>query len=170
MKFLVLSLYLFAAVFSYGQGKLKMEITKAGDTLYSTGDKKIYSSPGAKNSIAEVLKSTLYQSGGGFMLCLQIETGRTSVFTISSDEPVEISFTDGSMLALYSGTNSNSRRSNLNYGCYAFVFYTVSSQALSRLQSADIKTLVVNSSAGKITYELKEKNADVIRTQAAAFN
>ena len=104
------------------------------------------------------------------MLCLQVETGRTSVFTISSDEPAEIYFTDGSRLALYSRTTSNSRRSTLNYGCYAFVFYTVSGEALNRLQSNDIKTIVVSSSAGKMTYDIKEKNADAIRKQAAVFN
>lgn len=170
MKYLLLLLGLGMTVFCYGQDKLKMEVTKSGDTLYSTSDKKIYTSPGSKDASGELLKSSFYRSSSRYMLYLQIETGRTSVFTISSEEPAEILFADGSTLSLYSRSSNNSHRKVSNYGGYIFVFYTVGNQELSKLQATDIKTIVVTTSAGKMTYDLKEKNAAVIRMQAAAIN
>jgi hypothetical protein len=170
MKYLLLWLNLCMAVFCYGQDKLKMEVTKAGDTLYSTSDKKIYTAPGSKNASGEILKSSFYKSASRYMLCLQIETGRTSVFTVSSEEPAEILFTDGSTLSLYSRSSNNSHRKVSNYGGYIFVFYTVGGQDLSKLQATDIKTILVTTSAGKMTYDIKDKNAGVIRSQAGAIN
>ena len=170
MKYLLLWLCLCMAGFCYGQQKLKMEITKAGDTLYSTDDKKIYTAPGSKNAGGEILKSSFYRSASRYMLCLYIETGRTSVFTISSEEPAEILFTDGSTMSLYSRSSNNSRRKVSDYGGYMFVYYTVGSQQLSKLQATDIKTIVVTTSAGKMTYDLKDKNAGVIRMQAGAID
>ena len=170
MKYLLLLLCLCITVFSYGQDKIKMEVTKAGDTLYSTNDKKIYASPGSGNASGEMLKSSFYRSSSRYMLSLQVETGRTSVFTISSEEPAEILFMDGSTLSLYSRSSNNSRRKVSDYGCYMFVFYTVGRQELSKLQSTDIRTIEVTTSAGKMTYDLKDKNAGVIRMQANAID
>lgn len=170
MKCLLPLLCLLANTTVCGQGKIKMEITAAGDTLYSTGDKKIYAAPGARNAIGEMVKSTVYKSGNGFSLCLQIETGRTGVFTIGRNDAAEMTLADGSTLTLYPKTNNASHRSALNYGCYIFVFYALNGEALSGLRSQNLKKILVATSFGRMEYEIKDKQADAVRKQVASFD
>lgn len=169
MKLFLLLLSLIISLVNHGQDKLKMEVTANGDTLYSTGDKKIYTAPGPRNALGETVKSEVYKSAAGISLSLYIQTGRTSVFTVSRDDAAEITFKDGSMLRLYPNSNSSSRRSSLSYGCWIFVFYRLDRSALEQLRSQDIASITVSASLGKMVYELKDKQADEIRNQVLRF-
>lgn len=142
----------------------------SGDTLYSTGDKKLYTAPGPKNAIGEKINSTVYKSAAGLSLCLQLETGRTSVFTIGCDDAAELTFTDGSLLKLWPITNNSSHRSAIDYGCWIFVFYWLTAEAVSRLRAQGIKALTVLASLGRMDYKSKDKQADIIREQVLCFD
>ena len=169
MKTLLLLLILLSSAVSHGQGKVKRDITSKGDTLYSTPEKKIYTMPGAKNAIGEIVKSSIYKSKGSFSLCLTIQTGRTSVFTISEGDGAEIYFNDGSLLMLSASGDYNSRRSALDYGCHLFVFYNLSDKALAKLRSQDVEKIHVFASLGKMVYDIKDKQSDMIRKQSLSF-
>ncbi len=169
MKTLLLLLAFLNSVASYGQGKIKRDITSKGDTLYSTPEKKLYTIPGAKNAIGEIVKSSIYKSNGNFSLCLTIQTGRTSVFTISEDDVAEIYLDDGSVLALRAAGDYKSRRSALDYGCYLFAFYNLDSKAVDKLRSQDVEKIHVFASPGKMIYDIKDKQSGIIRTQSLSF-
>lgn len=169
MKNLLLLLGLLSPIASHGQFKVKTEITSKGDTVYSTPEKRIYTVPGAKNSIGEIVKSSVYKSGTGISLCLTIQTGRTSVFSISEGDVAELIFDDGSSLALRSRGDYNSRRSALDYGCHLFAFYSLNGKALDKLRSQNVKKISVFASLGKMVYDIEGK-PDIIRKQVMSFD
>lgn len=169
MKHLLLLLGFLSSIASHGQFKVKMEITGKGDTVYSTPEKRIYTVPGAKNSIGEIVKSSVYKSRAGVSLCLTIQTGRTSVFSISEGDAAELMLDDGSSLALRARGEYNSRRSALDYGCHLFAFYSLNGRALDKLRSQNIKKISVFASLGKMVYDIEGK-PDVIRKQVSSFD
>lgn len=169
MKFALCLACLFAAVAGLTQYKIKTEVTAAGDTILSTPDKKIYAAPGPKNAVGELVKSTAYKFSTGFSLCLQLQTGRTSVFTVGHGDAATFFLTDGSTVALRPRGENSSRRSALDYGCYVFVFYPLNAGAWQKLRSTSVEKIVVQASLGTMTYELKDKQGDVIRQQLLSF-
>ena len=168
MKTFLLLLSLLSPIASLGQFKVKTEITGKGDTVYSTPEKRIYTMPGARNSIGEIVKSSVYKSGMGISLCLAIQTGRTSVFSISEGDVAELILDDGSILALRSRGDCNSRRSALDYGCHLFAFYNLNGKALNTLRSQNVKKINVSASLGKLAYDIEGK-PDIIRKQVLSF-
>lgn len=147
--------------------KLKTTITSGGDTLYNTPDEKIYAKPGAPRSIGEYLKTSIYKSGtaGSPILQFEIQTGRTSVFTIAAGSATDITLKDGSVITLYSRNSTESRRSSLDYGCFIFVFYTLRSSDIQQLKASPIKSIRVHASVGPMDYEIKEKHSTAISDQ-----
>lgn len=170
MKFLLLLFGLLCGVAAAGQGKLKTEVTAAGDTLLSTGEKKLYTAPGARNAVGEIVKSTVYKSRNGFSLCLYTQTGRTSVFTVGRGDAAEILFKDGSSVRLFPSADSESQRSSLDYGCWIYVFYRLTPEAVNGLRVQGVEKITVSASLGTMTYVIKNKQSDVIREQLAGFD
>ena len=168
MKSLLLLLGLLSTIASHGQFKIKTEITGKGDTVYSTPEKRIYTMPGADNAIGEIVKSSVYRFGTGISLCLTIQTGRTSVFTISEGDVAEVILANGSSLVLRSSGDYNSRRSGLDYGCHLFAFYNLNGKALDNLRSQNIRKISVSASLGKMIYDVEGK-PDIIRKQVMSF-
>lgn len=170
MKSFLLLFCLVSSMIGRSQFKIKTEVTSSGDTLYSTPDKKLYAAPGPKNAIGEIVKSRVYKSGTGFSLSLQIETGRTSVFTIGPDDAAELFLSDGSTVTLRPNGDNSSHRSAIDYGCWVFVFYRLNGEALRKLRSQDVQKITVSASLGKMTYAIRDKQADLIRKQVTSFD
>ncbi|MET0638104.1 MAG: hypothetical protein ABWZ25_18885 [Chitinophagaceae bacterium] len=169
MKPACLLLLLLPALQLTAQKKLKVETGKSGDTTWSTKYEKIYVSPGGKNAVGEILKSAVYKSKNGFLLALSIQTGRTSIMTIDEGAAAIIELEDGNLITLTSINMQESRRAASDYGCFISSFYRLSGPALRQLRINPIKSIVINSSAGKLIYKLKEKQADSISDQLGKF-
>lgn len=170
-----LVLFLITCLISSGivsaQKKLKTQVNKTtGDTLFSTPSEKIYTKPGSKGAVGEYLKTTVHRSSNGFMLGFEIQTGRTSIFTISRGAIVEIRLQDNSVVELESLNNQESRASALGYGCFLFVYYRLTPKDIRNLESSNVSSIRINASVGPMDYEIKEKYASDIGKQLSSFH
>jgi hypothetical protein len=162
--FIIFSLVISISVSA--QKKLKFVIGEnTGDTLWSTSDQKIYTKPGSPRSVGEYLKTTLYRKNSVYLLGLEIQTGRTSVFTIADGAAANIRLLDGNTVTLYSTGDHSSKVSKLDYGCFIFTFYKISSSDFRQLQSSPVSSIRVNASLGNMDYEIKEKFSNSIKEQ-----
>ncbi len=171
MKIITTLFILFAYSFTvYAQKGIKYEIDRqTGDTLYSTKQKTLYVKPGAKNSVSDYIKSTVYKSKNGYMLGFEIQTGRTSVFSISKNAACEITLEDGTIIALNNTNGSQSKPSRLDYGAFLFVIYWLDLAKINQLKNAEISNISIQSSTGEMSYPIKEKMSGIIAEQIAAF-
>ncbi len=166
MRFLLFLLAIMAVSgTALAQRKLKMEVYDSGDTMWSTKEKKIYVSPGSRNAVAEMLKTTAHRTSKGYMLSFYIQTGRTSVFTIEAGAGVELILANGETVRLATRTSSQSRRLVSGYGCFAYAFYSLPPDALRSLQASPVKRIMIMASMGVMEYELKEKQAKMMMEQ-----
>jgi hypothetical protein len=168
MKCLLLLLLLISGlVFTAGaQKRLKTDVDKTtGDTTYSTSEERLYSKSGSTRSASEILKSTAYRTGDYIRLSFYIKTGRTSIFTIPSGSPAEITLADGNRVSFYTRTENQSRTLSSEYGSFAYVFFRINPAELRMLQNADVVSIRIQSSVGWMIYDLKSKQGDVLRKQ-----
>lgn len=145
--------------------KLKTQVTSGGDTLISTPDKKIYTKAGAPRSVGDYLKTSLFRinSTGPVFLQLEIQTGRTSNFSIGSGSALDINLENGDVVTLQTRHENQSRISRLDYGCYIFVSYSLPAADRSRLKASPITTMTVHASIGPMQYEIKSKFGDALQ-------
>lgn len=145
--------------------RIKVDVDKNGDTMYSTSDVRVYVKAGSKNAVAEYLKTSVYKNRNGTVLCFSIQSGRSNIFNISSSDLTTINFEDGSQLSLYPRGEYTSKGSVMAYGSYIFSFYPLTSAKISQLKSSKISSITVGSSLGKMQYDLKEKFSETIGDQ-----
>ncbi len=170
-KVIIIFLVLISASPGLAQKKLKTQVNKTtGDTLFSTPSEKIYTKPGSKGAVGEYLKTTVHRSSNGLMLGFEIQTGRTSIFTIGKGSIVEIHLQDNSVVELESLNNQESRASALGYGCFLFVYYRLTPKAIRSLESSNVSSIRINASVGPMDYEIKEKYAGDIGKQLSSFH
>lgn len=169
-KIISLVIILLFTLTAIGQKGIKYDIDKqTGDTLFSTKEKTLYIKSGAKHSVADYLKSTVYKSKTGLMLSFSIQTGRTSVFSIGKGAACKITFKDATAITIYNTSSSQSKPSRLDYGSYLFVFYRLDASTLQQLKNSEISYITIQSSTGEMEYPIKEKNAGVIGEQIGLF-
>jgi hypothetical protein len=155
----------------YSQKKLKYDIIKeTGDTLFYTSEEKIYNKPGTAKSVGEHLKTSIYKNGNNFRLCLSIQTGRTSVFTIGEGSSAEIKLKDGNTITLHCNGNQSSRATVSYYGCYIFGFYKLSPSVVQQLRSSQVSSITVHASIGIMEYEIKDKFSETLSEQLSKFS
>jgi hypothetical protein len=164
-----LFLCLLTTVVVYSQKKLKYDIRDAGDTLFYTSEEKIYNKPGNAKSVGEYLKTSIYKNGNNVRLCLSIQTGRTSVFTIREGSSAEIKLTDGNTITLYCSANQSSKATISYYGCYIFGFYKLSPSVVQQLKSSQVSSITVNASIGIMEYEIRDKFSETLSEQLSRF-
>lgn len=167
MKILQLLLVLVLGTLTASAQKLKTTITEAGDTLYSTKDEKIYTKAGAPRSVGDYIKSSVYKLGhnGKPILSLEIQTGRTSSFSIGSGSAADLTLKDGTVVTVYSRRDAQSKVSKVDYGCYIFPFYTLTEKDVRQLKTSPVSTIRIHASIGPMDYEIKEKFGDEISEQ-----
>jgi hypothetical protein len=166
---LALLLCLLTTVVAYSQKKLKYDIRNTGDTLFYTSEEKIYNKPGNARSVGEYLKTSIYKNGNNVRLCLSIQTGRTSIFTIGEGSSAEIKLTDGNTITLYCIANQSSKATISYYGCYIFGFYKLSPSIVQQLKSSQVSSITVNASIGIMEYEIRDKFSKTLSEQLSKF-
>ena len=168
---LPLLLCICALSFSATAQKLKTDVLSTGDTLIHTSDEKIYTRPGAPRSVGDYLKVSVYKypSKGTMMLEMEIQTGRTSVFSISAGSAAALTLQNEDVVTLYARNENQSRISRLDYGCYIFVFYTLTADDRARLKASPVTSIRVSASMGAMEYDIKSKFGDTISNQISKF-
>ena len=152
------------------QKKLKFDVDKTtGDTTWRTSEERLYVKAGAKGSIAEYIKSTVYKKDNFFMLGFEIQTGRTSVFSIERDQSATITLQNGEEIVVNSLQNQSSKASHMGYGSFIFAFYELTSNDIKLLKSSPVSSIRVHSSTGNMDYEIKEKFSEIIKDQVLKF-
>jgi hypothetical protein len=152
------------------QKGLKIEVNKSsGDTTYSTSEQKIYVKAGSKNAAAEMLKTTIYKTGRRYLLSFYVQTGRTSVFSISQGDEAEITLEDGSKVVLSCIGDRESRSMISYYGSYLFPTYNLDKNSTDALSSSPISSIRIRASMGWMNYTLKPRDADKVMEQLKKF-
>lgn len=160
--------FLLAVTGVFAQKGLKRDIQN-GDTIYYTTEKKVFAKSGSPKSVPELLKTSFYRYPTRYSLCLFIQTGRTSIFNIDRGSEASLIWSDKEQVSLSANNATEAKPSRINYGGWAFVFYSVSPSQLSALQQSPLKHIRVRSSVGWMNYDLTEKNAKTIMEQAKAI-
>jgi hypothetical protein len=170
MKTICALLVCFFIVFAgSAQKKLKMDVTKNGDTLYSTSEERLYVKAGATKSRGEHLKCSIYKTGQKYRLYFFVETGRTSVFTIGAGAAAEITLSDGQVVTVYSVSSSQSKVSAIAYGAWLYVSYELDRNSRQLLKDSKVTAIRINASMGPMDYEIKDKFSEVIGEQLEKF-
>jgi hypothetical protein len=152
------------------QKKLKMDVTKNGDTIYSTQEERLYVKAGATKSRGEHLKCSIYKTNQKYRLYFFVETGRTSVFTIGSGAAAEITLSDGTVVTIYSVSNAQSKVSAIAYGAWLYCSYELDRNSRQLLKDSKVTAIRINASMGPMDYEIKDKFSEVIGEQLEKFN
>jgi hypothetical protein len=152
------------------QKKLKMDVTKSADTIYSTSEERLYVKAGATKSRAEHLKCSIYKINERYRLSFFVETGRTSVFTIGSGAAAEITLSDGAVVTIYSVSGSQSKVSAIAYGAWLYCSYELDRNSRQLLKDSKVTAIRINASVGPMDYEIKDKFSEVIGEQLEKFH
>ena len=163
---------------AFAQRKLKYDIIKeSGDTVFYTGDQRLYISAGdtygtgrdKRSTVADYLKSAVLKYPSGFALEFSIQTGRTNSFSIYTGQSAKLTMSDESVISLSSRAEYSSKKSSMGYGCWLFAFYTLSSSDIEKIKTGTITHIRIESSMGSFDYPLKEKAGTIIAEQLKKF-
>ena len=169
-KIILVAITVSLALFGTAQKGLKMEINKStGDTTYNTSEQNIYVKAGSRNAAAEMLKTSVYKTGNRYFLSFYVQTGRTSVFSISRGDEAEITLEDGSKIILNCMGDRESRSMISYYGSYLFPTYPMDKNSREKLAGSPVSSIRIRASVGWMNYTLKSRDGDKIMDQLKKF-
>ncbi len=135
-----------------------------GDTTWATSEERIFTKMGFGDS--DILYIYTQKIGDTYTLCFKIDRNNgINVYTISPENITNIKFTDGSVLDLQPTASGPSEVNFHSHGSRSFglIFYGLTKDQLKELQSKTISVVRINSSRGNFDYEIKPKNADLVK-------
>jgi len=164
-KSLIVILLLSAAYISKAQKLEKPKIDKiTGDTTFSTSKEIITNKVGL---IYDYLGVKTIKTKGDVFLSFYISKGITMLYSVNPGDKLILKTTDDKVLEIKSIASQNSDFTHSSANTYSdlIALYPVSSDDLIKLKAGTIKVIRIETSKGNFDYDIKLKNADIIKKQ-----
>ncbi|MDN3579801.1 hypothetical protein [Mucilaginibacter flavus] len=154
------------AISANAQKLEKPEIDKIkGDTTWKTSDERIYTQLGlASGRLLYVYAEKIGQS---YILCFRIDNmNGPRVWSVGAADITNIKFTDNSVLDLKPEVGGEAR---VSYNSQAdrvinLIFYKLDKEDIETLRTKSVSVIrIATDGAGNFDYEIKPKNADLIK-------
>lgn len=140
----------------------------SGDTTLSTSEERIFTKVGLGPS--QILYAYVSKSKGIHTLVLKMDNNNgVYIYHVTPNDVTNIKFTDGSVLNINPGINSNSddKSTSVGHRSILSVYYALSTKDIAQLKAKPISYIRIATSAAPMDYEIKEKNGDIIKNELA---
>lgn len=159
------------ATITYGQKLQKPLIDKiTGDTTIATSTERIFSKASFTGTVGEQVATTIFKARGKYFLALNIQTAKTSIFSIDSDHKAYLKLSDGVVVTLNSIGDDLSKYTSVSYGSSGKAVYELSKDQLKDLQTNSVTFARVEYSDGTFEYDIKPKQGELLKQQASLMN
>ena len=170
MRVIFLLLSVCSVLPAMAQRKLKVDIDKTtGDTIWTTTEQKLYVKAG-RNAMGETLKVSLLKTSHVFVISFFVQTGRTTIFSVSKGSEVLLTLGDGTTVSLVATRDAESRSTASSYGSFLYTSYRLTPDVVAQLKSSPVTHVRISASVGPMKYEIKDKQSTIISNQLAQFD
>lgn len=135
-----------------------------GDTTYYTKPEMIYSKPSFTGTVGEQLRFTVVKFQQKTSIIFYLQTGKTSLFSINSNDDCSIKLEDGNVINLkIINDDVSDFAPGSSRGSSGKIMLDLSDEDISKLKASSISAVRINTSSKRFDYDIKSKNKNDIQ-------